>query len=48
MIESHQDEEEPAKLDYTDVERVLTASGVDNVTKEAVERAFEMTIRTTN
>lgn len=24
-----------------DVERVLTASGVDNVTKEAVERAFE-------
>ncbi|MWV47115.1 DUF4317 family protein [Paenibacillus sp. HJL G12] len=41
VIESHQDEEEPAKLDYTDVERVLTASGVDNVTKEAVERAFE-------
>ncbi|HWO55068.1 MAG TPA: DUF4317 domain-containing protein [Paenibacillus cookii] len=41
VIESHQDEEEPPKLDYTDVERVLTASGVDNVTKEAVERAFE-------
>ncbi|KHF26897.1 hypothetical protein CM49_06691 [Paenibacillus sp. P1XP2] len=41
VIESHQDEEEPPKLDYTDVERVLTASGVENVTKEAVERAFE-------
>jgi len=41
VIESRQDEEEPPKLDYTDVERVLTASDVENVTKEAVERVFE-------
>ncbi|WP_054955252.1 DUF4317 domain-containing protein [Paenibacillus dakarensis] len=41
VIESNQDAEEPPRLDYTDVERVLTASGVDNVTTEIVERAFE-------
>ncbi|KAI7264040.1 hypothetical protein KC345_g8958 [Hortaea werneckii] len=41
VIETHEDEEEPAKLDYRDVERVLKASGVENVTAEKVERAFE-------
>ena len=37
--ESH--EEEPPKLDYKDVERLLTASGVEELTTEKVERAFE-------
>ncbi|SDE22743.1 protein of unknown function [Paenibacillus sp. UNCCL117] len=40
VIENHE-EEEPPKLDYTDVERMLTAGGVENVTKEKVERAFQ-------
>lgn len=40
VIETHE-EEEPPKLDYKDVERLLTASGVENVTAEKVERAFE-------
>ncbi|WP_127534380.1 DUF4317 domain-containing protein [Paenibacillus kobensis] len=40
VIEEHQGEE-PPKLDFVDVERMLTASGVENVTKEKVERAFE-------
>ena len=34
-------EEEPPKLDYKDLERVLNASGVEDVTTEKVERAFE-------
>ncbi|GFN33966.1 DUF4317 domain-containing protein [Paenibacillus xylaniclasticus] len=33
--------EEPPTLDYTDVERLLTASGVENVTKDKVEQAFQ-------
>ncbi|OCT12188.1 hypothetical protein A8709_30550 [Paenibacillus pectinilyticus] len=33
--------EEPPKLDYKDVERMLSASGVENVTTERVERAFQ-------
>jgi hypothetical protein len=41
VIEDHEDEEEPPKLDYRDVERVLKASGVEEVTMEKVERAFE-------
>ncbi|WP_435924167.1 DUF4317 domain-containing protein [Paenibacillus sp. DYY-L-2] len=42
VIEAHEHgEEEPPKLDYKDVERVLTVSGVENVTAEKVERAFE-------
>ncbi|MFC7677564.1 DUF4317 domain-containing protein [Paenibacillus sp. GCM10028914] len=41
IIESNQEEEEPPKLDYTDVERVLTVSGIEDVTPEKVERAFE-------
>ncbi|WP_422659826.1 DUF4317 domain-containing protein [Paenibacillus sp. EC2-1] len=41
IIESNQEEEEPPKLDYKDVERVLTVSGIENVTPEKVERAFE-------
>ena len=41
VIETHEDEEEPPKLDYRDVERVLKASGVEDVTMEQVERAFE-------
>lgn len=39
-IETHEDEE-PPKLDYKDIERVLTVSGLENVTSEKVERAFE-------
>lgn len=41
VIETNEDEEEPPKLDYRDVERVLKVSGVENVTMEKVERAFE-------
>lgn len=41
VIEDGQGEEEPPKLDYKDVERVLKVSGVENVTAEKVERAFE-------
>jgi hypothetical protein len=40
VIESNE-EEEPPKLDYKDVERMLSASGVENVTTEKVERAFQ-------
>ena len=40
VIESNE-EEEPPKLDYKDVERMLSASGVENVTMEKVERAFQ-------
>lgn len=40
IIESNE-EEEPPKLDYKDVERMLSASGVENVTTEKVERAFQ-------
>lgn len=42
VVESNEDEEEPPKLDYKDVERVLTVSGVENVTPERVEQAFQM------
>lgn len=41
VIENNEDEEEPPTLDYTDVERMLTVSGVENVTTEKVERAFQ-------
>jgi hypothetical protein len=41
VIEGGEGEEEPPKLDYKDLERVLTVSGVENVTAEKVERAFE-------
>lgn len=40
VIETHQ-EEEPPRLDYKDVERLLSVSGVENVTSEKVERAFQ-------
>lgn len=40
VIESNE-EEEPPKLDYKDVERMLSVSGVENVTMEKVERAFQ-------
>lgn len=40
VIEEHEGEE-PARLDFVDVERMLTGSGIENVTKEKVERAFE-------
>ncbi|KRE98493.1 hypothetical protein ASG89_05695 [Paenibacillus sp. Soil766] len=40
VIESNE-EEEPPKLDYKDVERILATSGVENVTAERVERAFQ-------
>jgi len=43
VIETNQ-EEEPPKLDYTDVERVLAASGVENVTTEKVEQAFRTVV----
>jgi len=41
IIETRKDEEEPPKLDYRDVERVLKVSGVENVTTEIVESAFK-------
>lgn len=43
VIESNQEAgvEEPPKLDFKDVEQVLTVSGVEHVTQEKVERAFE-------
>lgn len=44
VIETNEEEEEPPKLDYKDLERVLTVSGVENVTPEKVERAFETII----
>ncbi|WP_410771532.1 DUF4317 domain-containing protein [Fontibacillus sp. BL9] len=40
VLETHE-EEEPPTLDYKDVERMLTVSGVENVTADKVERAFE-------
>ncbi|NMO94949.1 DUF4317 domain-containing protein [Paenibacillus lemnae] len=47
VIETHE-EEEPPKLDYKDVERMLTVSGVENVTPEKVERAFESIVDNKN
>ncbi|MGG1877117.1 DUF4317 domain-containing protein [Paenibacillus campinasensis] len=44
VIESNQEAEEPPRLDYKDVERVLTVSGVEDVTPEKVERAFETVV----
>ncbi|MEK3986434.1 DUF4317 domain-containing protein [Paenibacillus sp. FSL K6-3166] len=41
VIETNDDKEEPPKLDYRDVERVLKVSGIEDVTVEKVERAFE-------
>lgn len=41
-------EEEPPKLDYKDLERVLNASGVEDVTTEKVERAFETIVDNKN
>ncbi|WP_138752188.1 DUF4317 domain-containing protein [Paenibacillus sinopodophylli] len=38
------EEEDPPKLDYKDVELMLTASGVENVTTEKVERAFQTVV----
>ncbi|HZG86013.1 DUF4317 domain-containing protein [Paenibacillus sp.] len=43
VIETNE-EEEPPKLDYKDVERVLAVSGVENVTTEKVERAFQTVV----
>jgi hypothetical protein len=43
VIETNE-EEEPPKLDYKDVERLLSVSGVENVTTEKVERAFQTVV----
>jgi hypothetical protein len=43
LIEDNE-EEEPPKLDVWDVERILTASGVEDVTKEKVEWAFQQVV----
>ncbi|WP_438448064.1 DUF4317 domain-containing protein [Gorillibacterium sp. sgz5001074] len=43
VIETH-DEEAPPKLDYKDVARLLTTSGVEDVTTERVERAFQAVV----
>lgn len=40
VIEENEEEDTP-KLDYKDVERVLKVSGVDDVSAERVERAFQ-------
>ncbi|MEC0226429.1 DUF4317 domain-containing protein [Paenibacillus alba] len=47
VIETNE-EEEPPKLDYKDVERMLTVSGVENVTLEKVERAFQTVVDNKN
>lgn len=47
VIETNE-EEEPPKLDYKDVERMLTVSGVENVTMEKVERAFQTVVDNKN
>lgn len=47
VIEENE-EEEPPKLDYKDVERVLTVSGVENVTAEHVGTAFETVLDNRN
>jgi len=45
IVEEHEDaEEEMAKLDYRDVEQVLTNSGIKDVDRERVESAFETVI----
>lgn len=44
VIEDAAGEEEPPTLDFKDVERVLKVSGVENVTAEKVELAFETII----
>ena len=43
IIEEHE-EEEPPTLDFTDVERVLKVSGVEDVSAEKVEQAFQTVI----
>lgn len=43
VIEENEEEEEPT-LDYKDIERVLTTSGVKNVDTEKVETAFQRVI----
>lgn len=44
FIEDHDDEEEPPKMDYKDVERVLKMSGVEDVNTEKVSAAFHKII----
>lgn len=43
VIEENEEEDAP-KLDYKDVERVLTASGVEHVSTEKVGKAFQQVI----
>ncbi|WP_426454162.1 DUF4317 domain-containing protein [Paenibacillus sp. S-38] len=43
VIETNE-EEEPPKLDFKDLERVLTVSGVEDVTSEKVEQAFQTVV----
>lgn len=43
LIEENE-EEEPPLLDYKDVERVLSAGGIEDVTTQQVERAFEQVL----
>jgi len=43
IIETNEEEEAPT-LDFKDVERVLTASGVEDLTAEKLERAFETVV----
>ncbi|MFB9328280.1 DUF4317 domain-containing protein [Paenibacillus aurantiacus] len=43
VVESH-DTEEPPTLDFKDVERLLMASGVEDVTTEKVEQAFQTVV----
>lgn len=42
-----ENEEDTPMLDYKDVERVLTASGLEDVTTEQVEKAFEQVLDNT-
>jgi len=47
VVENNQEDDVPW-LDYKDVERVLTVSGVENVTADKVERAFETVVDNRN
>ncbi len=44
VVEEDQDEEEVPMLDVQEVERVLKASGVEDVSTEQVERAFKTVV----
>lgn len=44
IIDEHEEQDVAPTLDHRDVERVLTASGVEDVTSEKVERAYKQVV----